>query len=254
MDVINEIGDDVSSRIIEAHWKAVERGDVLRNIGKRQVTRVNCDGVSYIVKTYRIALLRRIFGMRPNSFSCQKQIEGLSPRCLFNKVVGNWQITILEDVGRFSLYELDLQSPDEPGTLAYFAAAGNLLAELHKRNIHHGDTKTPNFVVNENCPNLPKVAIVDCDRICQYEEIPAAKMACNLAQFIESALPSRPVDSVVAHFKAFCNAYKEKMGLDDAAWKHLFLLALDIAENKKNIERITSQEALANLKSEVGVE
>ena len=161
---------------------------------------------------------------------------------------------MLEDAGKNNLFELDFDKADDARTLGYFAAAGKLLADIHRRNIYHGDTKTPNFVVNDNCADLPPVVIVDCDRIRQYDELPDAKKACNLAQFIESARARRPVESVVSHFASFCRAYKESMELDDAAWKKLLLLTIDIAENKRHIERLTSKEALQGLKKAVGAE
>jgi len=246
-------GDEFSS-LAEAHWRNVSGGLALRNMAKRQVSRVSHDGKSYIVKTYRLGFFRRVLGLRVRSFECLDCLDGLTPRCVIDRIEGNWQFTVFEDAGGSDLFKLDYDEPRNPVTLGLFSDAGRLLAEIHGRNVYHGDTKTPNFVVNENSPALSPVVIVDCDRLRQYRELPIMRRAFNLAQFIESAPSWHPVESVVSHLMAFCRAYRETSSLEDAAWRSLFMLALDIAENNRHIERMTSDAAIRELRKLQGIE
>ena len=105
----DEICGEAFSCIMEAHWRAVGRGEALRNIGKRQVSRVCYNGKSYIVKTYRRGLFRRLLGMSMHSSAGLKCLEGLTPRCLCNQNEGKWQVTVLEDAGKNNLFELEKQ-------------------------------------------------------------------------------------------------------------------------------------------------
>ena len=249
-----EICGEALSCLVEAHWRAVSNGKALRSIAKRQVTRVCYDGKSYIVKTYQLGFFRRVLGLKVRSFNYMDCLGGLTPGCLCDCTMGDWQVVVFEDAGKNNLFDFDYKVPDDARTLGCFAEAGRLLAEMHRRNVFHGDTKSPNFVVNDNCPALSPVVIVDCDKVKQYKELPALKKAFNLAQFIESGYYKPPVESLVSHFGAFCNAYKESAGLDEAQWKRLFQLALDIAENNRHIERQTKPEAIIGLKKLLGVE
>ena len=248
------VSGEALSCLAEAHWRAVGNGSALRNIAKRQVTRVCYDSRTFIVKTYRLGILRRLLGLRVRAFDFMDCLAGLTPPCVCDCVMGDWQFAVFEDAGKNNLFYYDYQVPDDASTLGHFAEAGMLLAEMHRRNVFHGDTKSPNFVINENCHDLPPVVIVDCDNVRQYKELPVMKAAFNLAQFIESGHGKPPVESLVSHFGAFCDAYKDAAGLDEPQWKHLFLLAMDIAENNRHIERRTKTEAIIGLKKQQGVE
>ena len=249
-----EICGEALSCLAEAHWRAVSNGTALRNIPKRQVTRVCYDGKSYIVKTYQLGLCRRILGLKVRSFDYMDYLKGLTPGCVCDCIMGDWQVVVFEDAGKNNLFYFDYMVPDDAKTLRCFAEAGRLLAEIHSRNVFHGDTKSPNFVVNDNCPALSPVVIVDCDKVRQYKDLPTMKKAFNLAQFIESARRKVPVECAVSHLGAFCCAYKEAAGLQDAEWKQMFQLALEIAENNRHIERQTKPEAITGLKKLLGVE
>ena len=241
--------NDVFNCIAAAHWQAVADGNALRDIGKRQVSRVSCNGSSYIVKAYRLGLARRLLRMRVRDFSCLDWLNGLTPPCLHDRLVGDWQLTVFADAGRDSLFELSIADAGDSVTLGHFSEAGKLMAEMHRRNVFHGDTKTPNFVVNSNCPELSAVVIVDCDKLLCNGALPGVKKAFNLAQFLESIRAWHPVESALAHLEAFCRAYRTAAGLDDDSWRGLFLLAMDIAENDRHIEKRTSPEVISSLKA-----
>ena len=246
-----EIEKDIDefSGIAAAHWRAVAEGRLLRNIGKRQVSRVDHNGRSYIVKAYRLGLARRLLRIRVRDFSCLDCLKGLTPPCLYDRLAGDWQVTVFADAGRDSLFELPMDDAGGSVTLGHFAEAGRLLAEMHRRDVFHGDTKTPNFVVNANCPGLSAVVIVDCDKVLCRGALPGARKAFNLAQFWESIRARHPVESTLAHLDAFCRAYRIAAGLDDVSWRGLFLLAMDIAENDRHIERRTRPEVIDRLKT-----
>lgn len=233
------------NKILSAHWEAVEKGQALRNIAKRQVSRVTVEGVSYIVKTYRLGVFRRLLHLRVKNFSGIKYLDGLTPECLADECIGNWQVTVTRDAGTHDLFLYDKQCNDRNKLFSAFASAGELLAKIHQRNVFHGDTKTPNFVVNENIADWLSVLIVDCDKVAYFPNgLPLQMQAFNLAQFIQSIRKQCDVQLAKDLINEFLTAYRKERALGEDEWQCLKKSMLDIALSDRHIEKHTPENAL----------
>ncbi len=238
--------------VIAAHWEAVREGRCIRNLAKRQVTRVSFAGRSYIVKTYRRGFFRRLLGLKVRNFAKLHLLDGVTPRCICDINDGDWQVTVTCDAGGGNLFALDELNVSRDDICLFFEEAGKLLAEMHRRSVFHGDTKSPNFVVNENCTGMPRILIVDCDRIKYFRNgLPPVKQAFNLAQFIQSVRRKCPFDDAVMYLVSFLKAYGNAIDIEREELHRLFILAFDLAENNVHIEKNTSHDVLVALRNTI---
>ena len=230
---------DFESRIYALHCEAVASGKLLRNLVKRKVSRVDFEGVSYVVKAYRRKFLHKLFCVKPHSIKGSQLLDGLTPPVLADFIVGDWQINVYRDIGGPDLFDgANLADGAEA-----FADAGRLLAKIHEKRIFHADTKAPNFVVNNVLDGMPPVLIIDCDRVKKYSALPVERRAFNLAQFI-CCYQNYEEERLAPLVSTALSAYKEQAALDDAAFASLMKLALDIAKNNRHIEKKVSESFL----------
>ena len=249
----NEIKDEPlpehdAQEIGGLHYVCMRSGLGIRNLPKRQVSRVTFDNRSYIVKAFFLPWYLRLFRIQPRQEANSRVLRGLTPPCLASYRKDNWQMLIFQDAGPVNFYEpqqmldtgLDLQE--------LYGHAGVLLARMHNRNIFHGDTKPPNFVVNSLLPELPPVVIVDCDRVIKYHRIPLYRRAFNIAQFLAGSrvFPEQPglLENCLA---GFLSAYSETVRKQELDLGDLFQLSFKMALTHRKIERHLPPEILEKL-------
>ena len=237
--------------IIALHNEQISQGKALRNLKKRQVTRVLCHGKHYVLKAYLRRWWHRLLFQAPCHTASVALLEGFTPPCIGD--TGRslpWQYTIYEDVGGQDLYTImrDARLPD--GFEKFYASAGDLLARVHLRGIYHGDTKPPNFVINTAIPALPPVVLVDCDHVIAYDKLPNHRRLFNLAQFIATNnIHPDNRELYPACMKAFAAHYAAATGLSQAQMSALLSQAIQLALTSHRIERRVSPELLTSLTS-----
>ncbi len=238
-------------KIINLHNEQIALGKALRNLKKRQVTRVICDGKHYVVKAYLRHWWHRLFFQVPCNTSGVALLDSLTPPCIGN--TGKefpWQYTIYEDAGNQDLYALMRNARLPDGFEKLYASAGKLLAKVHQRGIYHGDTKPPNFVINTAIPALPPVVLVDCDHIVAYRKLPDHRRIFNLAQFIATnRIHPDNQELYPTCMKAFASQYAITMSLSKEQLDILLTEAVQLAITSPRIERRVPQEILSSLSS-----
>jgi len=218
------------------HYQAaIASGVFLRNLRKRRVVRVTLGNTSYIVKAYHLTWLHRLSGIRPHSLTGSRLLARWTPPVLANVVRDGWQVTVYNDLNGPDLYEIPALLASGTDVTAAFAAAGRLLAEIHNNGCFHGDCKAPNFVVNRSLPELPPVAIIDCDHVKPYRHLPDARRSFNLAQFI-SCYTGYEKSPLPDWLKTALLSYRETAALDDAAWSICLKAASRTVEENRHIE------------------
>ena len=227
------------------------QGSALRNLDKRQVTRVLCDGKSYVVKAYLRRWWHRLLFKAPCNTADVALLKGFTPPCIGD--TGKelpWQYTIYQDAGNQNLYSLIRNARLPNGFEIFYAKAGDLLARIHQKGIYHGDTKPPNFVINTAIPELPPVVLVDCDHILVYQNLPERRRIFNLAQFIATnrVHPDNQEDFSTC-IKAFATQYAATSGISLTQMADLLSQAVQLALTSPRIERRVSPELLSSLTS-----
>ena len=236
-------------RIIELHNEQIAQGKALRNLKKRQVTRVLFDGKRYVVKAYLRRWWHKLFFQSLCKTTSVALLEGFTPLCIGD--TGRslpWQYTIYEDAGNQDLYAImrDARLPD--GFEKLYASAGELLARIHQKGIYHGDTKPPNFVLNTAIPALPLVVIVDCDHVIAYSKLPDYRRIFNLAQFLATNdIHPDNIELYPTCMKAFASQYATTTGLSQRQMAYLLSQAVQLALSSHRIERRVSPELLSSL-------
>ena len=237
--------------IIALHNEQISQGKALRNLKKRQVTRVLCHGKRYVVKAYLRRWWHRLLFQAPCNTASVALLEGFTPPCIGDTGRSRpWQYTIYEDAGSQDLYAImrDARLPD--GFEKLYASAGDLLAKIHQRGIYHGDTKPPNFVINTALPALPPVVIVDCDHVIAYGALPDHRRLFNLAQFLATNdIHPDNRDLYTACMSAFSAQYAATSLISLAQMNTLLSQAVQLAIASPRIERRVSPELLSSLAS-----
>ena len=236
--------------IAELHFSRIAAGQGLRNLRKRQVSRVEYGGARYIVKAYRLAWWQRIPGLAPARETGTAMMQGFTPPCAasFNHG-GDWLLLVFQDAGDMDFYNLMKTGRLPEGFEGLYRSAGRLLASIHGANLFHADAKTPNFVINRNIPDLPDVLIVDCDRIVRYSRLPRARRVFNIAQFLASSkvhadnLPLYP-DAM----NAFLEGYSGQSGISGDQLAALLKDAMEVAGANRRIERHVPPELMRTIK------
>ena len=235
--------------IIVLHNEQVSQGNALRNLKKRQVTRVLYDGKRYVVKAYLRRWWHKLFFQAPCKTTSVALLEGFTPPCIGDTGRSlTWQYTIYEDAGSQDLYAImrDARLPD--GFEKLYASAGELLANIHRKGIYHGDTKPPNFVINTAIPTLPPVVIVDCDHVIHYGSLHDHRRIFNLAQFLATNdIHPDNVELYPACMRAFAIQYATTTGLSQEQMAHLLSQAVQLALTSHRIERRVSPVLLSSL-------
>ena len=230
------------------HYVCMRSGMSIRDLDKRQVSRVTYDNRSYIVKAFLLSWYQRLFPFLLRQEANSRVLRGLTPPCLASYRKNNWQMLIFPDAGPVNFYEpqqlletgLDLQE--------LYGHAGMLLARMHNRNIFHGDTKPPNFVVNSLLPDLPRVVIVDCDRVRKYHRIPLYRRAFNIAQFLAGSRVFPEHQGLLENCLAgFLSAYGENVRNQQLDLGDLFQLSFQMALDHRKIEHRLPPEILESL-------
>lgn len=172
-------------------------GNVLKAEPKREVSRVEVNGVTYVVKEFR----------RPgpwgrwsadarcwlNSFRLEMHRVPVA-RCLAwlrtDKGAG---FLLMEDVGDDVLPVVLRRCTDPERRRALLAATGRLLGWVHQAGIVHGDLKLSNVMVceQEDHPRVP-LALVDSDSVRFHAAMPLARRVRNLRQVLGSLPPELP--------------------------------------------------------------
>lgn len=240
LSFVNRLNEADAMSIAEAHFAAMTKGKYLRKLDKRQVSRVEFNAETYIVKAYRRNVLYRFFHMNPGNTRGVAKLEGLTPPCLadflFDK---NWQVTIYQDAGNANFFYHEDFLAECQNVLGAYAGAGSLLGQIHKRNLYHADTKPPNFVLNKNIPTLPPVVIVDCDRVLSYGKLPEKRWLFNLAQFFIGAPPFHDEDLLPLALDAFLKSYMDTVGIPvdsfSALQGKIFALAVSHPKIEKHL-------------------
>ncbi|MBR4676245.1 MAG: hypothetical protein IKP00_17445 [Victivallales bacterium] len=236
-------------KIINLHNEQIAQGKTLRNLKKRQVTRILCDGKRYVVKAYLRRWWHRLFIQAPCKTASVALLEGFTPPCIGD--TGKellWQYTIYEDAGNQDLYAIMRDARLPNGFEQLYASAGELLARVHQKGIYHGDTKPPNFVINTAITALPPVVIVDCDHIIAYNKLPDHRRIFNLAQFIATNdIHPDNLELYPTCMQAFAAQYAKTMSLSLEQLDVLLTKAVQVALSSPRIERRVPQETLFSL-------
>lgn len=242
-----------TEEIIRLHHQQVASGQALRNLSKRQVSRIAFNGMRYVVKAYLRRWWHRLLHILPGDTKSQRLLEGFTPPCLADTAQTHlWQFTIYPDAGAFDLYELIKRAPLPSEYASLYAKAGELLARIHQRGVYHGDTKPPNFVINTNLPELPPVVIVDCDHLIAYRQLPEHRRVFNLAQFIATndVFPeNRP------HYpeciSTFAEAYATTSGFSSTQMNALLTKALQVISSSPRIEKRIDEQLIHSIEKQI---
>ena len=114
MPAVNEnlLDRKTAMDIAEQHFSNVRSGNAIRNLRKRQVSRVVNDNGKFIVKSYHINLFRRIFHCFPFSTDYATLLDGLTPPLRANFAYSfSCQVTITDDAGPMDMFALFGSAP-----------------------------------------------------------------------------------------------------------------------------------------------
>ena len=234
-------------KIIAEHRRLLSAGQVLKDQGKRAVTRVilrrENDGTTaeYIVKEFRKAPWWHLRNQLRRTIRCTALMNSYTPSCLatFHASDNGSDYAIFASCGESSFYHIGYAM--RPDAAKLYASCGELLARLHTNGLYHKDAKSANYVANDNCGNeCPyPVCLVDCDNVVVCSApLPLKLRVHNIAQFIAScgklAENSQLFYRMMGYFRnGYINNFQ--MSHDEAA--HLWLLAWKEAHYGKHIER-----------------
>ena len=241
---------EAAKAIAKLHFDNVKVGHALRNLRKRQVSRVSYDGGRYVVKSYHINPFRRIFDCMPFNADYADLLGDLTPTLRANFAYRfNCQVTVVDDAGEMDMFHLFGLSPLPSDFKDKYLESGKLLAKIHAKNIFHADTKPPNFVINSNLPAMPPILIIDCDKVRKYPTLPMEKKVFNIAQFIACNSPNVESNLKLYHdaMKAFLGGYAQEANLPREEMEAIVEKAVACALGNKKIEVRMPPEMLKGL-------
>jgi len=238
------ISDETVRSLVCLHNANILNGNYIRKLAKRQVSRVSQDGLSYIVKAYKISWWKRLLFAQPGKPAGDALLKGFTPECVGIISQHGWHYTIYQDAGAHSMLDIQGMLAANLELEECFQAAGSVLAMIHKRNLYHVDTKPPNFVVNTNLKFLPRVVVVDCDRVLSYANLPFRRRAFNLAQFISGGKPFPEIGMQLQCLEAFLVSYGKTAGIQNGDLTELLSSAMGMARSNKRIEKRAPKEIL----------
>ena len=240
MPTVNEhLLDSKTARdIAELHFANVSSGKAIKNLPKRQVSRVVHESGRFVVKSYHVNPFQRLFHCYPFQTDYATLLDGLTPplRANFAFDFSN-QVTITDDAGPMDMFSLFGKAPLPSDFEKLYSDSGTLLAKIHERQIFHADAKPPNFVVNQNLPTMPPVLIIDCDKVKRFHELPKDKKVFNIAQFL--ACNSMNFKDNLPLYKdamqSFLDAYARECHIGSAEMLRLTTLAVACALGNRRI-------------------
>lgn len=243
---ISMLSDECISCLIEQHRQNVASGKPLRNLSKRQVSIVEHEGIKYIVKAYRLNIIQRILGIVPDRTSGALLLKGFTPLPLANITKDGWQYTIYNYAGNHDMFDQKwLIQQETEKVVLFFRKSADIMQEIHANGLFHGDMKSPNFVINEYCRELPPVVVIDCDKVKQYAELPEDKRLFNIAQFVAChGYKTGPDKRLPLFLKAFLDEYCAKSLYEEKQFNQIKHQVLDIIKNDRHIELHTPQNIL----------
>ena len=207
--LLNGFPLSMARTVIHNHKELCEKQTWLKNDTKRRVTRVTVGDNSFIVKEFckDHALPCLNHGRRTWIYS--QKLTGLTAPCLaLFRDSPVHSFVIFADLGNSDLYHKEqIQRTTNLPTI-YFTV-GKILAEFHTHGIYHADTKTVNFVINDNLPwTSLLVMIIDCDDVHFHHSISKNHQIKNIAQFLctMGRLPDDLRKSLATDFR---NGYQE---------------------------------------------
>ena len=184
-------------------------GTVLKTEPKREVSRVEVNGVRCIVKEFR----------RPgpwgrwaadarcwlNSFRLEMHRVPVAPCLAWLRADTGAGFLVMQDVGDDVLPVLLSQCADAGRRRLLLAATGRLLAWVHQAGIVHGDLKLSNVIVRER-QDFPRVSLtlVDSDSVRFHAAMPLDRRVRNLRQVLGSLpaeLPFREQARLLAAYR-----------------------------------------------------
>ena len=208
--------------ILAGHEQNCSAGRFLKSEPKRRLTRVEHQGHSYIVKEFINEAAWNYYRHGRASWQNSQRLRGYSAPCLAwlkQKRVEPRSFVIFLDLGDLNLH--NEKHHRLPNLTEIYAAAGGLLARLHREGLYHADAKSTNFVVNQLCPEMQSpVLLVDSDKVKVYKRLPEKLQIKNLGQFLAST-GELPEENQSALCGVFLRAYGESLALSDIEMKQL---------------------------------
>lgn len=163
--------------------------DTLKVDLKRSITRVRLGDRSFVLKKYHH--LHRWLLVSPDRkgwLGAHRLNNDVACYAWYRRHDLGSAIIVYADAGDHDLYMKQcLESPPELLN-ELFRQAGVMIAQLHRQNIFHADTKPGNFVYKGKTAN-PRLRLIDTDDVRTYWRISKRLKARNLAQFIGCTRP-----------------------------------------------------------------
>ncbi len=203
---------DLLLAAVKAHGEALaSRRGILKDEHKTAITRIDCRGRSLVVKHYRFMgsrlLLKGLFRMHPGrrsleaSLAMQRRAQpcptplGLVERAVFGLVAESWfvcdEVAGAVDMDRYAARHFD--GGADPGRRRRFVFRfAEVLANLMRSGIHHGDLKTCNILVIEKGDRWD-FAFIDLDDVTVHPRATVFSRdvwVLTLAQLNSSLTPS----------------------------------------------------------------
>lgn len=156
---------------------------------KRSITRVRLGDRSFVLKKYHH--LHRWLLVSPDRkgwLGAHRLNNDVACHAWYRRHDLSYAVIVYEDAGDLDLYMPQcLESPPELLN-ELFRQAGVMIAQLHRQNVFHADTKPGNFVYKGKTSN-PWLSLIDTDDVRTYWRISKRLRARNLAQFIGCTRP-----------------------------------------------------------------
>ena len=230
---------------IEAHQAVVALPDnpnVLKNDAKRAVTRIKLPQGSFIIKEFKQRPWWHLRDQMKRTFNGTRLLRGVTPYCWgsYRDEKSGSGYLIFFDCGVGNFYGTDYARRID--ALQLYAECGKVLARMHTAGIYHADTKTTNFVLNENsrdeCP--ARVCIVDCDAVKKCcGSVPTRLRIHNVAQFIASSGKIARADHSAwrTMIEAFRNGYSRHSHLSHADLDQFWQKVWRQIRNDRHLEK-----------------
>jgi serine/threonine protein kinase len=177
---------------------------------KRSITRVKLGDRSFILKKYHRLHRCMLFSPdRKGWLGAHRLNNDVACHAWYRRHDLSYAVIVYADAGDLDLYMPQcLASPPELLN-ELFRQVGTMIAQLHRQNIFHADTKPGNFVYDGK--TIPaQVKLIDTDDVRTYWRISKRLKVRNLAQFIGCTRPEFSetyLPALLAFFQGYLQQY-----------------------------------------------
>jgi hypothetical protein len=198
--------EDIIS-ILQAESATLPQAEI-KTDHKRSTSRVWLRERPFVLKTYH--RLRRWLPVSADSkgwLGAHRLNNGVPCYAWFRKHDRSMAVIIYADAGNRDLHCPEWSRQIDDNSLDLFQQAGAILADLHRQNVFHADTKPSNFVYQDSSAGRASLHLIDTDDVRIYRQLSQRRRLKNLAQFMGCSRDDVPKEAYLAAFKAFFYSY-----------------------------------------------